>query len=93
MPGAGTESEILQRSLRLHQELLAKRVASARSRHDEAMVKLQRAIEDNHPNGQRHPDGWQRILEARVTESDALSEYIAALRAYAETPSVSLQVV
>jgi hypothetical protein len=89
----GTTSGILERSQQLHQELLALRVASARSRHEAALAGLQQAITDNHPDGDQHAGDWQRILEARVVEADALSEYISALRAYSAAPAVPLQVV
>jgi hypothetical protein len=77
---------ILERSQRLHQELLARRVASAKLRYEAAMAGLQQAIADY------HPDAWQKILEARFVEADALSEYLAALRACEAAPS-PLQVV
>ena len=75
---------ILERSQRLHQELLARRVAMAKLRHEAAMAELQLAIADN------HPDAWQKILEARCIEADALSEYITALRAYGAQPSLQV---
>jgi hypothetical protein len=86
----GTTSGILERSQALHLELLARRVASAKSRHEAALAGLQLAIAENQ-EGERHPDGWQKILEARFLEADALSEYIGALRAYSTL--VPLQVV
>jgi hypothetical protein len=90
----GTTSGILERSQRLHLELLARRVASAKSRHENALANLQQAIAENPPNGESSPDGWQKILEARFVEADALSEYITALRAYSTAPAAAhLQVV
>jgi len=88
----GTTSGILERSQQLHLELLARRVASAKSRHEAALAELRQAIEENQLNGEPHPDGWQRILEARFVEADALSEYISALRAYS-APAQPLQMV
>jgi outer membrane PBP1 activator LpoA protein len=76
---------IIERSQRLHQELLARRVAAAELRYEAAMAELRQVIADN------QPDAWQKILEARCIEAEALSEYIAALRAYGAPPS--LQVV
>ena len=81
---------ILERSQRLHQELLARRVAMAKLRHEAALARLQQAIADYHPNGEPHADGWQKILEARFAEADALSEYITALRAYGAQPSLQV---
>jgi hypothetical protein len=89
----GTTSGTLERSQRLHLELLARRVASAKSRHEAALAGLQQAIADNHPNGENQPGGWHKILEARFVEADALSEYISALRAYSAAPGPPLQVV
>jgi hypothetical protein len=89
----GTTSGVLERSQRLHLELLARRVASARTRHETALAALRQVIADHHPNGQPHRDGWQKILEARFVEADALSEYIAALRAYDAAPGPPLHVV
>jgi hypothetical protein len=86
-------SGILERSQRLHQELLAQRVAAALARHQAALSRLQQTIADNHPNGDRHPDGWREILAARFAEAEALSEYIAALRAYSAAPAPPLHVV
>jgi hypothetical protein len=91
--GDGTTSGILERSQRLHLELLARRVASAKAQHEDALARLQQVITDHHPNGQPHPDGWQKILEARFVEADALSEYISALRAYDAAPPPPLRVV
>jgi hypothetical protein len=89
----GTTSGVLERSQRLHLELLARRVAAAKSRHEIALANLQQAIAEHHPNGGPHPDGWQKILEARFVEADALSEYISALRAYDAAPPPPLHVV
>jgi hypothetical protein len=55
--------DILERSQRLHQELLAQRVARAKLQHEAAMAELQQAIADDHPNA------WQKILEARCVEA------------------------
>jgi len=87
LPADGITSGILERSQRLHQELLAQRVASAKSRHDAALAALQEAIATNHPASGPVPDGWRGILEARFAEADALSEYIAALRAWSSLPN------
>lgn len=92
MSSDGAASDILARSQRLHQELLAKRLASARSRHEVALARLQQVIASTQPNGHTHAEGWREILEARFVEADALSEYIAALRAYSESPA-PLQVI
>lgn len=89
----GTTSGILERSQQLHLELLARRVASAKARHEDALADLRQVIEDNQPNGAPQADGWQKILEARFREADALSEYISALRAYSSTSPAPLQVV
>jgi hypothetical protein len=89
----GTTSGILERSQRLHQELLARRVATAKSRHEDALARLQQAIAEYHPAGEPQADGWQKILEARFVEADALSEYISALRAYSTAPDPPLHVV
>jgi hypothetical protein len=86
MSSDGTTSGILERSQRLHQELLAQRVASAKSRHEAALARLQQAIAEHQPDSDPQPDGWQKILEARFAEADALSEYITALRAYSAAP-------
>jgi hypothetical protein len=90
----GTTSGILERSQQLHLELLARRLASAKSRHEAALAELQQTIAENQPDGVSRPDGWQKILEARFVEADALSEYITALRAYSTVPGAApLQVV
>ena len=78
----GTISGILERSQRLHMELLAQRVASAKSLHEAALARLQEALAEG------DAEGWHGILEARFAEADALSAYMAALRAYSDTPSL-----
>jgi hypothetical protein len=79
---------ILERSQQLHQKLLARRLAVAKSRHDAAMVRLRQIIDANHPNGELHPEGWREILQARFVESEALSEYISVLREVETAPQL-----
>jgi hypothetical protein len=73
----------LETSQRLHQELLARRLASAKTRHDAAWRALRDAIDACGSANPPDPEGWREILEARFQEADALSDYIAALRAFA----------
>lgn len=87
MAAEGSTAALFERSQRLHQELLARRVASAKARHDAALAALQRTLAANQPNCAPEPDGWRGILEARFAEADALSEYVAALRAFANPPT------
>ena len=87
MAANGLATGILARSQRLHQQLLARRLASAKHRHDAALAALQQVIATSHEGCESNPESWRHILEARFAEADALSDYIAALRAYADPPA------
>lgn len=93
MSSSGMAFDILERSHRLHQELLARRLAAAKSQHDAALDALRRVIDDNQAAAALHPDGWREILEVRFAEADALAEYISALRAFSALNGGSSTVV
>ena len=74
---------VLDKTHQLQTELWRRRVADARSRHRSAVADLTRVIESNADvDGPPRPDAWKTVLEARFHESDALSVYIEALKAY-----------
>lgn len=82
-------SGVIEKSRGLQKELWRQRLVAARTRHEAAFAELRRIMDMNAPDRELHPNSWQGVLEARFAESDALSEYIEALKVYSAFTGVA----